>query len=342
MVYLFMYRIIINQKTAGDQAVTNMYLNIIRSAITKNFYECEIGRNAKGLNKKKDVLVFDECKVAFKYIIRGYKNIFVWTQGIVPEEAIMQGYPIYRYWIHSMFKFITLKKAKLVFLCSNAMKQHYEHKYNIKLSEKCIIMPCFNEECVDEKSFMDSNKYKNNTFLYVGSLNAWQCFDETVELYKKIEEKTNGNSKLYVFTNEKEKAVEILSRFSINNYEVGYVPACELGKKLKSIKYGFVLRKECAVNNVATPTKISNYLSHGIIPIYSSCLKSFDDFNKRTGNNGLVFDINNTDIDTIISEISAEKNISIIKKWCYNAFKTYYNKEKYIAKIARKIKKISF
>ncbi len=41
MVYLFMYRIIINQKTAGDQAVTNMYLNIIRSAITKNFYECE-------------------------------------------------------------------------------------------------------------------------------------------------------------------------------------------------------------------------------------------------------------------------------------------------------------
>ena len=39
-----------------------------------------------------------------------------------------------------------------------------ELQHNIKLSEKCIIMPCFNEECVDEKSFMDSNKYKNNTF----------------------------------------------------------------------------------------------------------------------------------------------------------------------------------
>lgn len=336
-----MYRIIVNKKTAGDQAVTNMYLNIIKTAVIKAGLRCETGRNAIGLDRKKDVLIFDECKIAFKYITRGYKNIFIWIQGIVPEEALMQGYPVYRYWIHSLFEFITLKKAKLVFLCSDAMKYHYEQKYNIKLSDKCIIMPCFNEDKVDEKSFFDKDKYKNNTFLYAGSLSTWQCFDETVKLYKEIELRTNGNSKLYVFTGEKEKANKVLSKSGIANYEVSYIPADKLGENLRNIKYGFVLRKDCIVNNVATPTKISNYLSHGIIPIYSSCLKSFDNFNNNTGHHGIVFDIDNTETGSIIQKIISEKDANSISMWCRDAFKTYYNKEKYINLIVNKIRGIS-
>lgn len=44
---------------------------------------------------------------------------------------------------------------------------------------------------------------------------------------------------------------------------------------LRDVKFGFVLRDDIAVNNVATPTKLSSYLSAGVIPIYSSALKDF-------------------------------------------------------------------
>ena len=57
------------------------------------------------------------------------------------------------------------------------------------------------------QSFYSQNKYKNNTFCYVGSLSAWQCFEKTIEFYKGIE-KIVPNTKLLVYTSEQEKAKE--------------------------------------------------------------------------------------------------------------------------------------
>lgn len=39
--------------------------------------------------------------------------------------------------------------------------------------------------------------------------------------------------------------------------------------------YGFILRKDSIVNRVATPTKLSSYMSVGVIPIFSVVLDDF-------------------------------------------------------------------
>ena len=46
----------------------------------------------------------------------------------MPEEALMKGYAMYRYWVHSLLEYITLRKAKLIFLCSDAMKKNIMRK----------------------------------------------------------------------------------------------------------------------------------------------------------------------------------------------------------------------
>lgn len=126
-----MYRIITEETVAGDKAVTSHYLKIIYEAIIKAGKECAFGWIDGA--PKSDTLIFDECKVALKYRLRGYRNTVVWVQGIVPEEAIMKGYSRWRYYAHSIIESLVLKKCKLVIFCSQEMRKHYEKKISTKI-----------------------------------------------------------------------------------------------------------------------------------------------------------------------------------------------------------------
>ena len=326
----------------NNQVVTNMYLDTILKAMGKLGFDCRKKISINEINKQTDYIIVDECKVAFKYYLKGYKNIVVWIQGIVPEEALLKGYSKYRYYAYSFIERIVLKKAKFVFMVSDSMLRHYVQKYQLNISYKTYIMPCFNENRIDKNSFNNPEKYVNNSFLYAGSLQEWQCFNETIEVYKKIEEKIS-NTELVVFTQDKVKAREIINSYHIKNYSVNYAPANELGEKIRNIKFGFVLRKDVEVNGVATPTKISNYISHGIIPIYSPCLKSFDDYNKKNNSIALQIDLNRMDegVNRIVDFIN-EKAISNkeMRDWSLQVFNSYYNQQKYIFSSAKKMEAI--
>lgn len=337
-----MFWIITKETTAGDIAVTGTYLLTIKAGIEAAGYTCCIWDGKSKIDKKKDYLIFDECKIASLYILKGYHNIIVWIQGVVPEEAIMKGYAKYRYIVHSFLEYITLRKSKLVFLCSDAMKKHYEKKYRIGISSKSIIMPCFNETGVDLASFHNPEKYQKDTFLYIGTLNVWQCFEETLQIYKAIEEKKLGETCLYIYTPSQVKAIAALKKYKVKNYKVGYLPAEQLGKNIGKFKYGFVLRRNNIVNQVATPTKLSNYIAHGIIPIYSDCLKSFDEYEKKSNGYGVVCNIEEPKegVTRILNNMQENIPHSEMKRWCENTFNTYYNQEKYIQLIERYIKKI--
>ena len=332
---------IILSKKENNQVVTNMYLNTILKMMVRNGFNHVQDNRLDLIDKKSDFLIFDTCKEAFKFWLKGYKNIIIWIQGVVPEERIMMQQPKYKYYIHSFIEKIILKKATFLFMVSSQMLNHYEKKYGLTLKQKSYIMPCYNENEVDINSFENNKKYKNNTFLYVGSLQEWQCFEETVEVYKKIESKI-CDAKLIVYTDDKEKAKAIIEKSKIKNYYINYASAKKLGELIKDFKFGFVLRKDNIVNEVATPTKISNYLSHGIIPIYSPCLKSFDDYNKKLK---VGIPLNLDDVDSGINKIIefSKKDIDIqeMKELCIQAFNEYYNQNKYIIECANKMKKQS-
>jgi hypothetical protein len=135
-------------------------------------------------------------------------------------------------------------------------------------------MPCFNTEIIRE-SFFKKGKYENNIFAYTGGLSTWQCFNEVIKCYERIEKLGIPNTKLLVLTPEKEKAQREINKTAIKNYEIGFVSVEELPAILANAKFGFVIRDDVEVNQVSTPTKISTYIANGLIPIYSECLKDF-------------------------------------------------------------------
>lgn len=329
-----------NVVRSTEDPVVEHYMDILLMAGKKSGSEAKNVQYKCKYNKK-DVMVCDSAIVALYYFLRGYKNIVIWYQGIVPEESYLRNQSKTRASVLSIIELIGLRLAKSCFFVSDEMLKHYEQKYHISLKQKSYIMPCFNEKGVNNEAFQKEIKSSTYEFLYAGSLNEWQCFRKTAELYAHIERKAVISTKFCVYTREKEKAQRIIDELNIKSYLVDYVDASELANRIKSCRYGFVLRENSIINRVATPTKFSNYLANGITPIFSDCLKSFNSIHKKYGI-GIVGDINNLEqsAEIILKDMECGQNINSFCEKCKEVFDTYYNTEKYIDEIAQFFQKI--
>lgn len=334
-----MFWIVKPKMNDGDSAVTGQYIQIIQKAIEKIGKKYQVCSPEQTFDKKKDTIIVVDCLQAFSYILRGFRNVMFWSQGVVPEESYMRNRSKVRLVVWNFIEYIALKYSKFVFLCSKEMKRHYESKYKLELTAKSCVMPCFNEKDINEDAFFDG-KYDANSFLYVGSLKAWQCFKEIIYVYKKIEQKSGFPVKLYVYTGQKEEAEKAIKEAGIENYYVGYAKPTQLAQCIRSIKYGFVIRENVTVNQVATPTKLSNYLANGIIPIYSSCISDFNsqDMKYRTG---IVCDVDATDegVERILGHMKQKIEYEKMREKCKEWFADYYSVDRYIQKIASALKK---
>lgn len=256
-----------------NTSVTRDYIAIIESSLRELNVSCV---NIKRLIREKDtknraVVVITALDV-LKARLAGYRYIIFWAQGIAPEESFMRHHSSLRTMILSIIEYVALRTADFIFFVSDEMKAHYMEKYKIKFDD-FYIMPCFNEE-LEEQSVLEHD-YSDNRFVYAGSMAAWQCFEKTVLLYKKMEEKYANQVNFRVLTFDVDKAREILLQNHIRNFSIASVPKEEVKKEMKKAKFGFCIREDIAVNRVATPTKLSSYVCNGVFPIYSSYIKAF-------------------------------------------------------------------
>ena len=327
----------INVVRTTEHPVVKLYIDTIQEACTKAGYVCPNVRSKEKKLNKADYLITDSPLVSARYILRGFKNHIVWFQGVAPEESFMVHHSPFRYAVLSFVEKLVLWRAKLLFFVSEPMKTHYEKKYGLDLSSKGIVMPCFNETGITETAF-SQEKYKHNTFVYVGGLQPWQCFEETVKLYAEIERRSTVPTKFCVFTYQKTEAEQLLRKHGIQNFSVDCVDKDELSDRIKGMKYGFVLREDCTVNNVATPTKFSNYLANGIIPIYSPVLKSFAEFDQNVSI-GIPCRIDNlkAGAEAVLKDMQREVQCDEIKRKCEYAFATYYNQDRYVERISSRL-----
>lgn len=314
-------------------SVIGYYYQIIIDSLNK------IGIETETVDcKRKDFTNFDVviCGELLHFFFRKRKHCkrIFWFQGVAPEESLMRNSSRFRYVVLSYLEKMVLRNADFFFLVSRAQKEHYEKKYKFKLDEdRCFIMPCFNEQ-LHSDSFFVPNKYIKNIFCYVGSLSVWQCFDRIVKVYRNIEKRL-PDAEFRVYTKEIDEAKRVLNYNQVKHYLVEYVPENLLHDKLKECKFGFVLRDNVVVNNVATPTKLSNYLANGVIPIFSDCIL---DFAKLADDYKYLLAVNDKlDIENIIDVASEEISPIEIQEVYSSIFSKYYNPDLYIDKVTMKL-----
>ena len=248
-----------------NESATEFYYNIIQKALKKRYDLIYDGFEESELPKKKNILIVcGSCTQMFKIWIKGYRKIVTWYQGTLPEESYMRNHSWIRKKVLSSIERFALKHSIGNIVVSEAMIDHYENTYKLKLNNT-YVMPCYNVEF--QRETIISKNPESRVFVYAGGLSKWQCIEQMLHLYKRIEDRVEGQTKLLFFTPEIEKAKQLVSDNRIVNCDVSCVHYSELAEKMKQAKFGFALREDTVVNRVATPTKLANYVASGIILI---------------------------------------------------------------------------
>ena len=311
--------------------VQDYYVRLILTAFEELGYKSVYLDNIQEAYKlpKKSTIVAISHYTTLKLVMRGFKNIIYWVQGTSPDESFMRNHSRLRWFIISCVEYISLKRAKLILMVSKGMSHFYEDKYHLHLDNKAYIMPCYNSQ-IRPDVYATQGKYKRNLFCYVGGLSPWQCFEDTVLYYKRLEEMID-NAELRVFTPDVDQANKIISHANLKNASAKYVKPEQLLNELSECKYGFIIRKESPVNFVATPTKLSNYLASGLIPIVSNTVEFFSAVLNKCHYAILLED--NKDITPVVQMSSEAINPNDVFNEYNELFKEYFNDRKHIENI---------
>lgn len=325
----------IKEKDYND--ATNYYISILEK-IFEEKYRIKRVMNLQEIKSGDIVFVvttLDAIKLFFKRKIK----MITWFQGVLPEESKLRNSKKkllgIRIKILNLIEYLCLKKSKINIFVSNEMREHYKKKYSY-VKENYFIMPCFNSALVKE-SFNNLNKKDKNIFVYAGGLSEWQCINETIELYKKIENDL-PNTKLKILTAEKKLANKLLKEKGVKNFEIKYVPFNKINEELSECKYGFLLRKKSIINKVATPTKLNTYLANGVIPILTSEIANIEILNNYQN---IIILENLKNIERLKKEVKIVSRSNLLEEY-QKIFFDYYNEEYYSKKFRETLEKNGF
>lgn len=195
--------------------------------------------------------------------------IYLWKQGDTAAESFMRHRSYLRKWGLQIIDAYTLRKVKGVVYVSDAMKEYYEKKY--RLHTNSIIVPCLSEFAEIEISVDRIPE----SFVYIGGLSVWQCFEETLQLYAKLR---THNSTFHIITlnveTARNKVLDIIG--DDHNIKIyGITDRTKIPYILNKFQYGFLIRKKDVVNKVAAPIKFLEYLSCGVNVIMTDAIPSY-------------------------------------------------------------------
>lgn len=271
---------IYTRKNDPNDAV-NYYLQLIKQALEEKYSVCVMSVSSIKNIGRDDVVVTISPAAYFLLLLKNPKQkIIYWFQGIAAEELAYLYSGLKNALKVKLFTYLEhriLKRSLLVVFVSESMRLYYRRKCGYDKTNY-VIIPCFNKQkTVSISQILGNNKHKYDTpsFVYAGSVNQWQCIEETVYLFSLIKKRIE-HATLTLLTADKEGAQRILEAYNVSA-EIKYIPLNELDKELQKYKYGFILRRDIPLNRVSTPTKLSSYLANGVIPIYSTVIDSFQE-----------------------------------------------------------------
>lgn len=322
------------RKTMNE--ATEYYVDILKEALKKSGYEVCQSADFKDTKSFENVFVMSAKWCFLVKMINPRTNIITWFQGLGGEEALLTRNSKRDKAIWSVLERFAMNFSSVNIYVSNTMRNYYLEKYK-KIDNSYFIMPCFNKE-LNTNAFYYPEKYNTPSFVYAGGLDKWQCIEQTLELYKKIEDSIPQAS-ITLLTKERQKALYLIEKYNIKNSTIKFVSLNMLNEELEKYKYGFLIRNDHIVNNVSTPTKMNSYLANGIIPIYTNVIKDFKyNFNKKSF---ILLDTKDS-VDDWCERICSIETKNIIDIEDYRSeisalFSTYYSRSFYIDKIANSL-----
>ena len=247
------------------------------------------------LTKKKNIKnlyirsLFDFIKAfIIKHLFKKTYHIIYDFRGIVSEETFLRNRSVFRRFVLQQLEKFIYRKADSIHTVSNKFENYLIDNYG---SREITVVPC----CI-KNNYLKSFEQKTTVkFVYVGGMAAWQKFDVILDVYKTMSNEMT-NTSLTVITLDQEEANRILKSKNLTDVEVKSMSQEEVTKDLRNYDFGFLLRDDVLLNNVASPIKFVEYISQGVIPIVSKGIGDYADLVEKE-DIGLLINIDDGSID---------------------------------------------
>jgi hypothetical protein len=202
----------------------------------------------------------------------GKNKKVIWdVHGACPEENKFKGAKI-KTFVNEIFESWLVRRADIKVAVSNAMSSHLKNKYPT-ITTPTIVLPLINKSFFHDITLEQIDKMRrelnitteHTVFIYAGSLLKWQRFENVLQLIAKLH---NLNYRFIVLTGEQRKARKLIAKYQVSNkILLRTATANEIASYYILSHYGFILRDKHVLNEVATPTKLMEYMYYGLTPI---------------------------------------------------------------------------
>lgn len=156
---------------------------------------------------------------------------------------------------------IAVKKAGLIVVVTDAMRQYFKQKFQNSCKGKIISFPMFPDftPTITTRPLIEGKP----VVVYAGGLHKWQQINKMIDAIIQT-----ADCCIYRFYCPDPQTVKNMLPVNIKNAVVVESKThTELIDIYPKCHYGFILREDSIVNRVACPTKLVEYLAMGIVPI---------------------------------------------------------------------------
>lgn len=254
----------------------------------------------KHLAQKADLIyihsLYSACLLDEELISLFSHKIIMDIHGCVVEELAYQNQALKKVDQFKKVESLIFNNISTLVSVSDNMTQFYKDKYpNCKAN--FIKFPIFNFQNIERRHDDFSEK---SCVIYSGGTQKWQ----NVELMMDSIAQQKDNFTFLILTPDIDyfdKIIQASNRLS--TIELKSVEPHKVSQEYKSAHFGFILRDDIIVNQVACPTKLIEYLESGLIPIVLQ--PEIGDFNQM----GYNYILNENFVKGLIPEAALLKEI---------------------------------
>lgn len=187
------------------------------------------------------------------------------VHGIVPEEERMLGRPEHGDFYEAV-ECTVVMNSRLLVVVTHAMQDHLQAKYP-DMAAEFLVVPIIEKHSVDLAARVRREPGTPYRAVYAGGTQVWQNIEDTVAVAAAARQLA-----VYDFLSHEHETIRAMAE------EHGIADQCTfrvtdkagLAEAYMQADFGFVLRDDVAVNRVSCPTKLSEYLWFGVVPVVQS------------------------------------------------------------------------
>ena len=147
------------------------------------------------------------------------------------------------------------------------MKNYLHKKYRERLRTSIVIFPMFlNVGSVAPACLSRSYHDGKPAVIYAGGLQKWQQVDKMIDAISR----TVSMCAHHFYCPDPDSVRKMLPQAIRSQIIIDRKTHAELKEIYTECHYGFILREDSIVNQVACPTKLVEYLAMGVVPIVDS------------------------------------------------------------------------